>query len=287
MLEQILWTAMVTPFQNNGEKIDYISFKNLITNQEKAGNGVLILGSTGESISLNEQEKRELVDFTINSNVTSGIVVGIAGHNLPACLELIDYCNSLPITGYLMTTPIYSKPGEKGQSLWFEKLLNKSTKPAMLYNIPSRAGVRLHPSTVHNLSSHPNFLAIKDSSGGLEAIKEYRSLAENIKIYCGDDAMMPSMAENGAIGLVSVASNVCPEKTRDYVKTALARKYIDMSIWQKINDVLFCASNPIPVKKLLAEMGVIASGELRLPLTMEELSGKILKDSLTHSFFKG
>ena len=178
-----------------------------------------------------------------------------------------------------MTTPIYTKPGVFGQIHWFEQLLDKAAHPAMLYNIPGRAAVRLHPDAVKVLQKHERFLAIKDSSGMVDSGVEYRMVAPDIAVYCGDDYMMPATAIEGAVGLVSVASNAWPEATRRYVTHCLKCEKLKDKIWWEVCKSLFSASNPIPVKALLKDIGEISNDVTRPPLSLEDLpSRQVLLD---------
>lgn len=270
MLNQILYTACVTPFDGDGE-IDYRSLEKILRMQAQAGNGVVLLGSTGESLSLKDSERKEIVQFSCDLKLPTEVIVGVPSHNLFAALEWLEFCKDMPIQGYLMTTPIYTKPGILGQTQWFEKLLEKANHPAMLYNIPGRAGVRLHPEAVKNLHDHDNFLAIKDSSGAVESIVDYKIAAPNISVYCGDDYMMPSMAIEGSIGLISVASNAWPEATRRYVSQSLKLQKLDTKIWWQASSSFFTASNPIPVKAFMKDIDIIAHDTVRLPLSLDDL----------------
>ncbi|QKX01857.1 4-hydroxy-tetrahydrodipicolinate synthase [Wolbachia endosymbiont of Cruorifilaria tuberocauda] len=290
LLSPFLWTACVTPFDYRGD-IDYRGLCRLLMMQAKAENGVVLLGSTGECLSLTDHERRTLVNFVCELELSMKIIVGVPGVNLYQTLEWLDFCKDMPIYGYLMTTPIYTKPGTVGQTLWFEKLLEKAHVPAMLYNIPSRAGVSLYVETVHNLSNHEKFWAIKDSSGTVDTLVEYKKVAPNIEIFCGDDNMILDMATYGAVGLVSVASNLWPCIAHEYVKRCLlplqgmAMKSRDeisaqmtrslakdlTNIWQQACKALCVASNPIPIKALLHDIGVIEYGTVRLPLSTEDL----------------
>ncbi|WP_375315794.1 4-hydroxy-tetrahydrodipicolinate synthase [Wolbachia endosymbiont (group A) of Colletes cunicularius] len=266
-----LWTACVTPFNCNGDGIDYRSLQRLLTIQAEAENGVVLLGSTGEGLSLTDSEKRTLVEFLCKLKLNTKIIIGVPGVNLYQTLEWLDFCKGMPIHGYLMTTPIYAKPGIMGQTLWFEKLLEKAHVPAMLYNIPSRAGINLHPETVHNLSDHEKLWAIKDSSGTVGTLAQYKKVAPNIEVFCGDDNMISDMAAYGAAGLVSVASNVWPRIAREYVKQCLSGKNFQADSWQQACKALFIASNPIPTKALLHDIGLIEHQTVRLPLSTEDL----------------
>ncbi|WP_253299810.1 dihydrodipicolinate synthase family protein, partial [Wolbachia endosymbiont of Chironomus riparius] len=165
-----LWTACVTPFNHNGDSIDYHSLNNLLVVQAQNENGIVLLGSTGEGLSLADKEKHELIKFVCKLNLNIKIIVGVPGINFHQTLEWMNFCKDMPIDGYLMTTPVYTKPGIIGQTLWFEKLLEKAHVPAILYNIPSRAGIRLYPETVSNLLDHEKFWAIKDSSGNVKTL---------------------------------------------------------------------------------------------------------------------
>ncbi|MGL9779338.1 MAG: 4-hydroxy-tetrahydrodipicolinate synthase [Wolbachia sp.] len=291
MKSTFLWTACVTPFNYNGDSIDYSSLQHLLTIQAEAENGVVLLGSTGESLSLTDSEKRTLVEFVCELKLNTKIVIGVPGVNLYQTLEWLDFCKDMPIHGYLMTTPIYAKPGIMGQTLWFEKLLEKAHVPAMFYNIPSRAGVSLYAETVRNLSSHEKFWAIKDSSGTVDTLAQYKKVAPNIEVFCGDDNMISGMAACGAAGLVSVASNVWPHVAHEYVKqcllsfqrvtlesrrkatTQMTENDVKSStdIWQQACKALFTASNPIPTKALLHDIGLIEHKTVRLPLSTEDL----------------
>ncbi|MCA7010523.1 4-hydroxy-tetrahydrodipicolinate synthase [Wolbachia endosymbiont of Tribolium confusum] len=286
-----LWTACVTPFNSNGDSIDYQSLQCLLAMQAQAKNGVVLLGSTGESLSLTDSEKRTLVEFVCELKLNTKIIIGVPGVNLYQTLEWLDFCKGMPIHGYLMTTPIYAKPGITGQTLWFEKLLEKAHVPAMLYNIPSRAGVCLHAETVRNLSSHEKFWAIKDSSGTVNTLTQYKKVAPNIEVFCGDDNMIFDMAAKGAAGLVSVAANLWPRVAHKYVKqcllsfqrvtlesrrkatTQMTENDVKSStdIWQQACKTLFTASNPIPTKALLHDIGLIEHKTVRLPLSTEDL----------------
>jgi 4-hydroxy-tetrahydrodipicolinate synthase len=243
----------------------------LLTIQAEAENGVVLLGSTGESLSLTDSEKRTLVEFVCKLKLSTKIIIGVPGVSLYQTLEWLDFCKDMPIHGYLMTTPIYAKPGIMGQTLWFEKLLEKAHVPAMLYNIPSRAGIDLHAETVRNLSSHEKFWAIKDSSGTVDTLAQYKKVAPNIEVFCGDDNMIFDMAAYGVAGLISVASNVWSHVAHKYVKQCLSGENAQSNVWQQACKALFTASNPIPTKALLHDIGLIAHKTVRLPLSTEDL----------------
>jgi 4-hydroxy-tetrahydrodipicolinate synthase len=268
--KQILYTACVTPFKEDGE-IDFYSLETIIKNQESSSNGVLILGSTGESLSLSSEERRTVAKFASDLNLKTELILGIPSYNLKEALEFLKYANDLKIDGYLATTPIYTKPGIVGQTKWFETILETSKYPCILYNIPGRSGIRLHNETVKNLSGHKKFVALKDSGGTIDSLVEYKIAAPNLAIFCGDDNMIPSMASEGAVGLISVASNSWPLQTRKYVQLSLTGHKFNSKLWWQASKALFAASNPIPIKALMKEIGLISSDNVRTPLAREDL----------------
>ena len=273
MLKQILWTACITPFDKKGA-IEYQVFAELLQKQSQSGNGVLLLGSTGEGLSLSEEEKRTLITFACELDIKVPLIVGIAGLDLGKGLELLDFCKDLPIQGHLLTTPIYAKPGVRGQIDWFEKLLNRAAHPAILYNVPGRAGVRLHTEAVKHLKEHKRAVAIKDSGGTLAGMIEYRTVAPDIAIFAGDDYILPAMAIEGACGLISVASNAWPASLRRYVKHSLAGHKVGSPLFWEVSQALFSVSNPVPLKALMRDVGLIPHDGVRLPLSAADLPSR-------------
>ena len=262
-----LFTALITPM-NDDESINFEDLEILLRQQEKAGNGILILGSTGESLNLSLKEKKEIIHFTMNLKLNVPLMAGIGGVNLNKTLEWMSFLEEFSLDSYLLVTPLYAKPGNKGQKIWFEKLLNKSTKPCVLYNVPSRTGIDLSIDALKELNQHPNFWGVKEASGCAERFSEYVAACEGKRIFCGDDALMPEFARRGAEGLISVASNSWPEETALYTRMSLEKKLKaeDEMFWLERANLLFSASNPIPVKRLIHELGLIETSSLRLPL---------------------
>ena len=266
-----LWTAVITPLSPDGS-IDYATFKKLIGAQEEANNALLILGSTGESLNLDDNERRKIVEFTVDLAPKVPIMVGVGGINLKETLNWLSFLEKFPIHAYLFVVPLYAKPGVLGQYYWFKALLDHATKPCMIYNIPGRSATPLQFETVGKLKGHPNFWAIKEASGREADFKTYKEYAgPSIQIFSGDDALLPSFVPLGCAGLVSVAGNAWPKETHAYVKMALAGATREIKEWIQWSQVLFTASNPVPVKRLMYEQGQIKSPILRPPLTHEDL----------------
>jgi 4-hydroxy-tetrahydrodipicolinate synthase len=266
-----LWTALVTPLNENGS-IDREGLQNLVRAQEAAGNGLLILGSTGEALNLSLEERKEVLEFCLSLNPKVPTMVGVGGSELQATLEWINYLEGKNVDAYLMVTPLYAKPGEEGQYHWFKTLMDRSTRPVMLYNVPGRTCMPLNHNTVQRLADHKNLWAIKEASGSTEEFAQYRKDAPNARVYSGDDALMPDFSDLGASGLISVASNVWPSATHTYVKQCLEKRFNDKELWDRASNSLFAASNPVPAKRLLWERKEIASKIMKAPLSDLDLN---------------
>jgi 4-hydroxy-tetrahydrodipicolinate synthase len=271
-----LWTAIVTPMNTDGS-VDYTSFEAILRKQEEAGNGVLILGSTGEGLNLNEEEKRAIVEFTKNLDLVVPMMVGVGGFNLPAQVDFIHYCNEIEPDVLLLVTPLYAKPGSEGQFEWFSELMAETEIPCMLYNVPSRTGSKMHPSVPARLSEEFDHLfGVKEASGSVEEFKAFLQEAPNVNFYSGDDGITPAFAKEGAVGLVSVAANVWPKATHKYVELCLEGDTDDLfPLWKNATDALFRAPNPVPVKVLLSTKKWIANDTVRLPLSLGDISEEV------------
>jgi 4-hydroxy-tetrahydrodipicolinate synthase len=270
-MKNTLWTAIITPFDQQG-KIDFTSFETLLRNQEKFGNGIVLLGSTGEGMALSRAEKESILKFAQTLNLKVPTLSGLPGHQLDETLDFIQFAKTCGVKGFLSVTPYYSKPGVEGQSNWFKSILDAAGLPVMLYNVPSRTGIRLAPEVIRVLKDHPNLWALKESSGLVESFREYQKANPHLAFYCGDDGLMPEFSKSRAVGLVSVASNVWPEATRKVVELSLAQKADDFTaLWIECTDALFLASNPIPAKWLHHHLGEIKTANLKAPLTLSDL----------------
>lgn len=265
-----LWTAVVTPLTNDSA-VDFRSLTSIVHDQEEAGNGLLILGSTAEALNLTLPEKKKIVEHVLSLNPKTPMMVGVGGHQLEETLEWINFLETKNIQAYLMVTPLYAKPGPIGQYNWFKTLMDAVSKPVMLYNVPGRSAVAMSTEAVAKLSTHKNFWAIKEASGSVEKMKEYLKAAGGKAIYCGDDALMPEFTAAGATGLVSVASNAWPKETNLYVKQCLSKTFDAKQLWTDAANSLFCVSNPVPVKRLMFENGKLSSPKMVSPLSHEDL----------------
>lgn len=267
-----LWTALVTPFNDEGN-IDFDNLSFLVEQQVAAGNGLLLVGSTGEGLALTEDEQETIVRFVCKKSPAVPIMVGVGGFDLMAQQNWIARCNDLPIDAYLLTAPLYAKPGPIGQTQWFRSLLQATDKPCMIYNVPSRTGIELSPCALAGLLDEENFWSVKEASGSPLKFSEFKQALPNIAIYSGDDALLPEFSLLGATGLVSVCANVWPQATQLYVAQCLNKpQSTAFNLWRDAIETLFSVANPIPLKVLMHQLGQISSPLLRAPLTHEELT---------------
>ena len=265
-----LWTALITPL-TPGLQVDYKSLENIIREQDDAGNGLLLLGSTGEALNLDLETRKAIIDFAIELKPKSPIMVGVGGHGLTSQRSWIQWLETKNIDAYLMVTPIYAKPGDHGQYEWFKDLMDRVSRPVMLYNVPGRAGKDLSFEAVRKLANHPKFWAIKEASGSASTMAKYLQASGGAKVYCGDDGLLPEFVAAGSVGLVSVAGNTWPKETNLYVKQCLSGKFDAKEIWTQAADSLFSASNPVPAKALLASEGRIHHNTMMPPLSSNDL----------------
>ena len=268
-------SAIITPM--NAQGVDYPAFEKLLRWQVESGiDALVICGTTGESSTLSDAEHRQVLKFALE--VVDGKVPMIAGtgsNDVAYAIDLTKYACQIGYDGMLVVTPYYNKTTQKGLVSMFTAIADASTKPIILYNVPSRTGVNIEPATCATLSKHPNIQAIKEASGNISKIVEIATLCgDDLDIYSGnDDQIVPIMA-CGGLGVISVLSNVLPAET-----SAMCHKVLDGDVagamelqkkYLKLTNALFSEVNPIPVKAAMAAMG-FCENYLRLPLVpMEE-----------------
>lgn len=265
-----LWTALVTPMTTEG-RIDYDALSRLVRAQEEAGNGILVLGSTGEGANLTESERRQVVRFVSNLKPSVPLMVGVGGIQLEETLEWLDFCEGMAIDAYLMVTPLYAKPGAEGQFRWFSALMDRVSRPCMLYNVPGRTGCPLSLDAVERLRGHLNLWSIKEASGDPEVFAETVRRLPGVRVFSGDDGLMPIHASLAASGLVSVLANARPREAAAFVTDLLSGGNPPTESWVRLASALFVASNPIPVKHLMAHHGTIETGVVRAPLHLDDM----------------
>ena len=265
------FTALVTPFRHG--EIDVAAFEKLIETQIAAGiSGIVAVGTTGESPTLSHEERQELIRLSIVTAKKRCLVLAWTGSNATQhAVADTKMAEKLGADGALLVAPYYNKPSQEGLFHHFKAIAAATSLPIVLYNIPGRCGVDLAPDTVTRLSKEcRNIVSIKEASGSVERISELRArLPDSFTILSGDDSLTLPFMSVGAVGVVSVASNLFPGEV-----CALVRAYecgdskLAFNLHRKMFSLfkdLFIEPNPVPVKTALGWRGAM-SGEVRLPL---------------------
>lgn len=282
----VVWTAIITPFTEDGE-VDFEDLEGLLRDQEEAGNGVVVLGSTGESLNMSQQQRESVATFAAELSLEVPLICGLGGAELPKQKEWVKLLEALNYEGYLLSVPMYAKPGAHGQYEWFSEIMACSKRPFVIYNVPGRAGKALEIDALARVAQLDNFWAVKEASGSEQDFAAYAKAAPNAHMLSGDDPMLPAFAKLGAKGVISVASNVWPEATKEFARQCVAGEFTDENIWVPACEALFVASNPIPAKALCKEQGRIKSAKTLPPLTQADLSRIELlnkQDQVIHSW---
>ena len=268
--------ALVTPMLEDGS-LDFNALEALIEWHIESGtNGIVSVGTTGESATLSVSEHLKIINKTINFvNGRVPVIAGTGGNSTQEAIELTQTAAELGADFALLVTPYYNKPNQEGLFQHFIKIANSADIPQILYNVPSRTACDLMPETVMRLANHQNIVGIKealDSSERLsELIKISQSIADQKKflVFSGDDPTFNSFMANGGDGVISVAANVVPSYISQICSFNLSDQFDEAkelnSILENLYELLFVESNPIPVKWMLNKMKRIQSG-IRLPL---------------------
>ena len=282
--------ALVTPMEEGGE-VDYESLEKLIDWHINQGtNGIVSVGTTGESATLDVDEHVEVIKHTVehvNSRVP--VIAGTGANSTSEALELTQESKQNGADFALIVTPYYNKPTQKGLISHYTKLANEVDIPQILYNVPSRTACDILPETVEILSTHNNIVGIKEAVDSKERIDDLIAISsnnQNFQLFSGDDPSFIKMIQKGGDGVISVAANVVPNKISEICKLVEEKKhdeatFIDNTL-SNLYDLLFIESNPIPVKWMLFKMNLIKNS-IRLPL--EELD-KIYQEDITNEMLK-
>ncbi|MBE6908877.1 MAG: 4-hydroxy-tetrahydrodipicolinate synthase [Ruminococcaceae bacterium] len=267
-------TALITPLNASG--VDYANLDRVIDWQIEQGiNALVIAGTTGEGSTLTDEEHRAVVKHSVERVAGRVPVIAGTGSNDTAyAVSLTRYCCDVGADAMLVVTPYYNKATQNGLIAMYNMIADASTKPIILYNVPSRTGVGIEPSTYAALADHPNIVAIKEANGNISKIVEAAALVgDKLTIYSGnDDQIVPILAMGGQ-GVISVLSNVAPKLTMEICErwfrgdtAGAAQLQCEML---PLIQALFCEVNPIPVKAGMAALGW-CENYLRLPLTPME-----------------
>ena len=277
-------TALITPFRDGA--VDYDAFAALVDRQIEGGIDFLVpLGTTGETPCLSDAEKIRVLEIAKEHSCGRAVVAGVGTNSLDGTVANMKLLSGHGADAFLVVVPYYNKPPQEGMYQYFKAVAEASDKPVILYNVPGRTGSNMTAETTLRLAALDNIIAIKEASSKREQILEIlQRRPEGFGVLSGNDDETLDLMENGADGIISVASNIAPEPV-----TALAHAVLEgrMDEARMLQDKLsplfrncFVESNPIPAKAALAAMGLI-SNELRLPLVpASEWAYGIMEDTL-------
>jgi len=279
-------TALITPFKENLE-VDFDAFRALVKRQIEAEIHFLVpLGTTGETPCLEDEEKFELLKIT--NEEARGKIPVVAGAGLNSTKKTIENMRMLEKAGvdaFLVVTPYYNKPTQDGLYNHFKEVAEATDRPVIMYNVPGRTGVNMTAQTCLRLAEIKNIIGTKEASGNYAQISEIINNApEDFLILSGNDDEVLSLMATGAHGVISVASNIAPEKMVSLVENLQSRSVTNAaSIHHRLSSLFkncFIESNPIPVKEALAQMGLIQNF-LRPPLyKAQESTSKLMTQTL-------
>lgn len=264
-------TALITPFWDG--EIDYKALKNLIEFQIKSGiDALLINGTTGESATLSEKEKQELISFAIREvGGRIPIIAGTGSNSTKKAIELSQFASDVGVDAILVVTPYYNKASNEGLIDHYEAIANAVDVPIILYNVPSRTGVNIPLSVYERLAEHKNIVAVKEANPDVSAMaKLCAKCSDRLDIYSGnDDLILPTLSLGGK-GVISVLSNILPKEVGDICKLWFEGKTKESTALQlkllPLINAIFSEVNPIPIKALMAKEG-FCQEEYRLPLS--------------------
>ncbi|MBN2768098.1 MAG: 4-hydroxy-tetrahydrodipicolinate synthase [Campylobacterales bacterium] len=265
-------TALITPFKNG--KLDEATFAKLIQRQIESGiDAVCPIGTTGESATLSYEEDRKCIEIAVAVCKGSGakVLAGAGSNSTREAIDTAKFAEQCGADAIFSVSPYYNKPSQEGLYQHYKAIANSVDIPFMLYNVPSRTGSDISSHTVKRLFDDvPNIFGIKEASGSLDKTVELRSICPELAIFSGDDAIdFPILASGGA-GITSVTANLIPDIKAKLVHSALEGDFdtaraINEDIYA-LNKILFCESNPIPIKAAMYIVGLIETLEYRLPL---------------------
>ena len=282
--------ALITPMKLNGD-IDYEKLDALLDwHIEEGTNGIVSVGTTGESATLNVKEHIHVIEHTVTYvNKRVPVIAGTGANSTSEAIELTEESKKIGADYSLIVTPYYNKPNQKGLIDHYNKIADSVDIPQILYNVPSRTACDLLPPSVEILSKHKNIIGIKEAVGTDERIASLIEISkdnENFLLFSGDDPTYLNMLKKGGDGVISVAANVVPKMISNICKYVFEQNNYDADQLDNkltaLYQLLFVESNPVPVKWMLYKMNKIENS-IRLPLV--ELENKY-KENITSEMLK-
>lgn len=278
-------TAIATPFTEDG--VNFEEFAKLLQIQvENGADSIIVCGTTGESSTMTEEEKKQTIKFAVDTiNKRIPVIAGTGGNNTKSVIEMSKYAESVGADGLLIVTPYYNKTTQNGLVEHYKLIAQNTNLPIIIYNVPGRTGLNIEPSTCKELSKIENIVAVKEASGNISQVAKIAALCgENLNIYSGNDDQIIPVLSLGGLGVISVISNIEPQYIHDMVY-----KYFDGNIKEttkmqlkclELVNNLFSEVNPIPIKAALNIYGY-NFGKPRLPLIeMSENKKQILYNAI-------
>lgn len=275
--------ALVTPFYSD-KTIDFVSLKKLLEHTAMGVDYYVVMGTTGESVTLSKEEKKEVLEFVRKHNPKKlPIVYGIGGNNTQQVVAEIESTNLRGVSALLSVSPYYNKPSQEGIYQHFVRVANASPVPIILYNVPGRTASNLTAATTLRLAKHKNIIGIKEASGNLEQCMNIaKSKPKDFMLISGDDVLTLPIYSIGGVGVISVLANALPQVFKRIKDFANVSKYNkaqhEVFTLLDLNGLMYEEGNPVGVKHLLKTMD-IGNGEVRLPMVKasRELQRKIEK----------
>lgn len=264
-------TAMITPFTEDG--IDYKAFARQIEYQIENGiDALCVLGTTGEAPTITNEEYDSIAKFAYDKIAGRvKFILGSGSNCTKKAIEKSQFAQSIGADGLLVVTPYYNKCTQKGLVKYYNDICDNVDIPVLCYNVPARTGVNILPETMEEIAANKNIGGIKEACGNMEQICETaRRIRGKTALYSGDDNLNLAMMSIGSMGLISVASNVCPREVGDVARLYYTGRNKEAYELQErllpLIDAMFVEVNPIPVKKASELIG-LGSGIVRAPLT--------------------
>lgn len=279
-------TALITPFDERGA-VDYAAFARLIDFQISGGiDALVICGTTGEGSTLTDEEHRECIRFAVEHIAGRvPVIAGTGSNDTDYANSLSKYACEVGADALLLVTPYYNKATPRGLIKGFLDTAEKTDRPIILYNVPSRTGVNITLPVYRELAKHERIVAVKEASGNLSQVAQIAAeLSDDLAVYSGNDDQIVPILSLGGQGVISVLSNVMPRETHDICQKffdgdVAGSRELQLKYLELINN-LFIEVNPIPVKTACGMMGMCGDS-MRLPLCeMEESNRQKLAASM-------
>jgi 4-hydroxy-tetrahydrodipicolinate synthase len=276
-----VWLPIITPFKDG--EVDYAGYEHLVDHYVRAGvSGVIPLGTTGESPTIDEAETEALVERTVATvPARVPILIGVGGNDTRKVVKAVKRLQKHAVQGILSVCPYYNRPSQDGLREHFTRVAEATDRPILIYNIPYRTGVNLANETLLALAAIPNIAGVKDSSGNIaQSLDLLRQRPAGFTVLTGEDAFFYTMLAHGGAGGILASAHVETATFLSVYERMVANDHQGaLKAWSRLEPMvplLFKEPNPVPIKHCLWRQGLIASAECRLPLT--RVSDALAKD---------